>query len=66
MNKKVKLSLANRNIDSLINLGNSVVTKINGNTKFPPPPVAIGVLKDAIASVVLFHEEVTITKSLST
>jgi hypothetical protein len=64
MIKKVKLSLATRNIDSLINLGNSVVTKMTGNAVFPTPPVALGDLKTTMTKLVLIHEEVTITKSV--
>ena len=64
MNKNVKLSLATRNVESLITLGNSVCTSMAANPKFPSPPVVIADLKTAIENLEKVHEICALTRSL--
>ena len=63
MKKHVKLSLTDRNVESLLVLGANVATAMKSNAKFPAPPVAITVLGDAVNTLVGFHNTAENTKS---
>lgn len=63
MKKHVKLSLTTRNVESLLTLANSVAGKMDGNAKFPAPPVVIADLKTAVAELNTVHTKAENSRS---
>lgn len=64
MKKYVKLSLTNRNVEELLTLGDGVGTEMDGNLKFPNPPVLIADLKLALVDLRQAHTKAVRTRSI--
>ncbi len=64
MKKHVKLSLTDRNVESLVVLGTNVVSAMKSNPKFPAPPVSITLVGDAVVALATFHSRAENTRSI--
>lgn len=63
MKKNVKLSLTDRNVESLLTLGENVVGGMTGNASFPAPPVTMAVLTAAVDALRAAHNSAVDTRS---
>ena len=63
MKKHVKLSLTDRNVESLLVLGANVATAMKNNAKFPAPPVDITVFGTAVNGLSIIHNNAENTHS---
>lgn len=64
MVKHVKLSLSNRNVESLLVLAENVNTKMSGNVRFPSPPVTMVALAAATELLDEAHQAAVLTRSI--